>query len=102
MGRVARNTSIEPGQGQEQGPVSRLHQDVAGRKRQAHVRAQAARRKAVLLGGDTAPLLTSAAMGRSNCGESLDTGSVLTVARLTLWCGCAGGGAAGAHDPGRH
>ena len=38
------------------------------------------RRKAILLGGDTAALLAFAAIGRSNHGESLDLGSILSVA----------------------
>ena len=38
------------------------------------------RRKAILLGGDTAALLAFAAIGRSNHGESLDVGSILSVA----------------------
>ena len=38
------------------------------------------RRKALLLGGDTAALLAFAAIGRSNHGESLDFGSILSVA----------------------
>jgi len=38
------------------------------------------RKKAILLGGDTAALLAFAAIGRSNHGESLDLGSILSVA----------------------
>ena len=38
------------------------------------------RRKALLLGGDTAALLAFAAIGRSNHGESLDFGSIVSVA----------------------
>ncbi|CAL5227528.1 g10517 [Coccomyxa viridis] len=48
-------------------------------------------RKALLLGGDTAALLAFAAIGRSNHGESLDFGNVLSVAWpfLTGWYGAA-------------
>lgn len=38
------------------------------------------RRKALLVGGDALALLAFAAIGRANHGESLDLGSVLSVA----------------------
>lgn len=47
---------------------------------EAHTPGHMFRRKAVLVGGDTLALLTFAAIGRGSHGESLDLGSVLSVA----------------------
>ena len=55
-------------------------QPAALHKSPAHRGNHLLRRKALLLGGDTAALLAFAAIGRSNHGESLDLGSVLSVA----------------------